>query len=448
MSSALRRNHFDRRDEELKQRDEELKCLSRLVRDLELEVRGRRRRRDKEEQEEGSASIEGHHRAGSYQSGSHRHRERSREYIDRDSISPKKRQPWNTTMDTMRCALHWATRSPFSRDIERASMPSRFTWLPFNSYDEKTNPVEHVSHYIQMMSSHTYNDALMCKVFPSSLSPTALRWFNGLRKGSILSFSELIQEFGVRFMTYSRVPQLMNALLSMKMGVGETLCSYTNRYWKLYNEIDRGNEKMGLPEDSKLQDSLTRRPPEDMRQLMRYIEENKRLEDDRLQSKGKAPVINHPRQSGLQSRPWKELRIQEPGPQVGEVIVAFKELVHRIMDRIKNESYLWWLNKMGGDPSRRNQNLYCTYHRDKGHTTEQCRVLKDHLEQLVKARYLKEFVINPRSQEAGQGIRPRRNPLPPPLGVIEVIHVTLRGSQVSKRKGVLTVVLTEGSTDD
>ena len=63
--------------------------------------------------------------------------------------------------------------------------------------------MEHVSHYIQMMSLYTYNDALMCKVFPSSLDSTALRWFNGLRKGSIHSFFELIQEFGVRFMTCS-----------------------------------------------------------------------------------------------------------------------------------------------------------------------------------------------------------------------------------------------------
>ena len=65
---------------------------------------------------------------------------------------------------------------------------------------------------------------------------------------------------------------------------------------------------------------------------------------------------------------------------MGEVNVAFKEPVHRIIDRIKNESYFQWPNKMGGDLSRRNQNLYCTYHKDKGHTTKQCRVLKDHLE--------------------------------------------------------------------
>ena len=61
--------------------------------------------------------------------------------------------------------------------------------------------------------------------------------------------------------------------------------------------------KMGLPEDSELLESLTRRPPEDMRQLMRRIEEYKRLEDDQLQSKGKALLVNRPQQSGFQPRP-------------------------------------------------------------------------------------------------------------------------------------------------
>ena len=91
----------------------------------------------------------------------------------------------------------------------------------------------------------------------------------------------------------------MDALLSMKMRVDETLHSYANQYWELYNEIGGGNEKittdtfrMGLPEDSELQESLMKRPPEDMRQLMRRIEEYKRLENDRLQSKGKALLLN------------------------------------------------------------------------------------------------------------------------------------------------------------
>ena len=71
----------------------------------------------------------------------------------------------------------------------------------------------------------------------------------------------------------------MDALLSIKMRVGETLRSYASRCWELYNEIGGGNKKiaastfkMGLPEDSELRESLTKRPPEDMRQLMRRIE--------------------------------------------------------------------------------------------------------------------------------------------------------------------------------
>ena len=79
---------------------------------------------------------------------------------------------------------------------------------------------------------------------------------------------------------------------------------------------------------------------------------------------------------------------------MGEVNVTFKEPVHRIIDQIKNKPYFRWPNKIGGDPSRRNQNLYCTYYRDKGHTTEQYRLLKDHLGQLVKVGYLKEFMVD------------------------------------------------------
>ena len=161
-------------------------------------------------------------------------------------------------------------------------MLDRFTRPLFNCYDGKTDLVERVSHYIQIMSLHTHNDALMCKVFPSSLRPTVLWWFNGLRKGSIHSFSELIQEFGVQFVTCSRVPQPVDALLSMKMRVGETLRSYASRYWELHNEIGGDNERvaarkyrMGLPEDSGLRELLTKKPPEGMRQLMRRIEEYK-----------------------------------------------------------------------------------------------------------------------------------------------------------------------------
>lgn len=80
----------------------------------------------------------------------------------------------------------------------------------------------------------------------------------------------------------------------MTMGSGETLQSYSDKYWELYNEIGRDNEhvaastfKLRLPLHSELRDSLTMQPPKIMHQLMRRIEKHKRLEDNWLQNKGR-----------------------------------------------------------------------------------------------------------------------------------------------------------------
>ena len=64
--------------------------------------------------------------------------------------------------------------------------------------------------------------------------------------------------------------------------------------------------------------------------------------------------MNRPQQPEFQPQSRKDLIIQEPEVQMREVNVMFKELVHKIVDRIKNKPYFRWPNKMGGDPSRRN----------------------------------------------------------------------------------------------
>lgn len=119
-------------------------------------------------------------------------------------------------------------------------MPKCFNRPPFICYDGKTDLAKHINHYIQLMSLYSRNDKLMCKVFPFSLRPKTMRWFNGLRKGSMHNFKELIQAFGARFITCSRVPQPIDTLLSMRMGSEETLQSYANRYWELNNKIRGG----------------------------------------------------------------------------------------------------------------------------------------------------------------------------------------------------------------
>ena len=138
----------------------------------------------------------------------------------------------------------------------------------------------------------------MCKIFPSSLGPVAMRWFNGLGAGSIDSFKELTRVFRSRFITCSRVSRPLDSLLSMSMREGETLKTYSDRYWEMFNEIDEDfdvmalmNFKVGLPAEHDLRKSLTKKLIKSMCRLMDRIDEYKQVEEDQQQGKGNAKVI-------------------------------------------------------------------------------------------------------------------------------------------------------------
>ncbi|XP_028094910.1 uncharacterized protein LOC114294911 [Camellia sinensis] len=79
---------------------------------------------------------------------------------------------------------------------------------------------------------------------------------------------------------------------------------------------------------------------------------------------------------------------------------------------------------MLGDPARRNQKLRCTYYQDRGHMTQNCRALKQHLEDLVAAGHLKDYI------DQDKEVTELGNPLPepniehPPRLIINMIHGT------------------------
>ena len=94
--------------------------------------------------------------------------------------------------DAMRKTLNQISKSPFMRKIEGARLPRWFNQPMFTIYNGRTDPVEHVSHFNQRMTVHSKNEVLLCKGFPSSLGPMAIRWFDGLGANSINSFKGLI----------------------------------------------------------------------------------------------------------------------------------------------------------------------------------------------------------------------------------------------------------------
>ena len=110
----------------------------------------------------------------------------------------------------------------------------------------------------------------------------------------------------------------------------------------------------------------------------------------------------------------------------------YKELVYKIVEKINNEPYFNLPNKMSKDVTRRNQSLYCLYHQDQGHTTEDCRTLKNHLNPLEKAGYLKEFffVDDSRLQDL-KGASTLRTSAPT-RGLIGVIHTARKRVEITK----------------
>ena len=184
-------------------------------------------------------------------------------------------------------ALNQISKSHFIRKIEGGRLPRQFTQPTFTMYNGRTDPMKHVSHFNQRMVVHFKNEALMCKVFPSSFGPMAMRWFDGLGVGSIDSFKELTRAFGSRFITCSRVPQPLDFLLSMSMREREILKTYSNRYQEMFNEIDGNFDdvairtfKVGLLAEHNLRKSLTKKPVRSVRWLMDRINEYKQVKED------------------------------------------------------------------------------------------------------------------------------------------------------------------------
>ena len=114
-----------------------------------------------------------------------------------------------------------------------------------------------------------------------------MRWFDSLKLNSIVSFKQLTQAVGSRFITCSRVPRPLDFLLSLFMREGETLKAYSDRYWKMYNEIEGNFDdvaintfKSGLSTEHDLRKSLIGKSVTSLRQLIDWIDKYKRVEED------------------------------------------------------------------------------------------------------------------------------------------------------------------------
>ena len=121
--------------------------------------------------------------------------------------------------------------------------------------------------------------------------------------------------------------------------------------------------------------------------------------------------------------------------------------VDQILVQIKDKHYLKWARPLHSSLNVRDRRNYCRFHKDHGHYIEDCRDLKEQIEELIRKGKLQKFVKKGDSSKSkddnkGQHEALRRDedhmPLRPQSAIGEIKTITrgpfTRGSFKSPRK--------------
>ena len=142
----------------------------------------------------------------------------------------------------------------------------------------------------------------------------------------------------------NRVLRPLDSLLSMVMREGETLKTYSDRYWETFKEIDGDFEdvairtfKVELSTEHDLRKSLMMKLAHSMCQLMDCIDEHKLVEEDQTQGKGKAKAFPEKRDHRLgsynQNRPKRDFFNQPLGASAQIVSLCLRSQYIKSMRR-------------------------------------------------------------------------------------------------------------------
>ena len=75
-------------------------------------------------------------------------------------------------------------------------------------------------------------------------------------------------------------------------------------------------------------------------------------------------------------------------PPLTPLTVSYEKL----LPMIREFSDFKWPGPIRTDPAKRDHSKKCAYHKEHGHTTEQCRSLRYLVERLIKVRHLKQYI--------------------------------------------------------
>ncbi|KAL5553184.1 hypothetical protein UlMin_040585 [Ulmus minor] len=310
------------------------------------------------------------------------------------------------------------TESPFSEDIRAAPMPPRLK-LPDLKYDGTGDPAEHLETYKSWMELNSAMNAFQCRAFVITLTGIAQRWFRTLRSGSIFSFRQLSESFISQFTVNKVQRKPARHLYTVRQKENESIEAFLNRFVKEEMSVKDRNDSTacgalmaGLRSATVLKYMVSIKKdvsyPELISEVRRHIQAEKtsdleasKLSQDILlggkrqidsqagSSKAEENGNSNGKKNNVGNRNPIENQIprfRDYTPTTVPVATIYTENEHlgifTIPPTIKTPV------------NRRDNTKYCRYHRDIGHITEECRVLKDEIERLIQRGQLRNYVRN------------------------------------------------------
>ncbi|XP_021603867.1 uncharacterized protein LOC110608891 [Manihot esculenta] len=213
------------------------------------------------------------------------------------------------------------TSSPFSGWIQQETIPKKFMMPPMVTYDGAGNPREHILNYKTFMELQTLSDALMCKVFPTTLTGPARAWFNSLEAGSIKSFGDLANIFINQFIVGVPVERKTSYLETVRQRKNESLMEYVARFNTEALQISELDESRAVEAIQKGTISpeffgfLCRKPSNTLAKLMKRAEKYIRQDDALTISKFSKEAANKGKATKERRSERLEMR-HNKGPEV------------------------------------------------------------------------------------------------------------------------------------
>uniref|UniRef100_A0A151UFJ5 Retrotransposon gag domain-containing protein n=1 Tax=Cajanus cajan TaxID=3821 RepID=A0A151UFJ5_CAJCA len=153
------------------------------------------------------------------------------------------------------------------------TLPLGWKPLHLDRYDNTTDPDEHIDLYTTQVNLYTNNDAILCRVFPTSLKGVALNWYTQLSAESIDNFHTLVRQFTAQYATSRPHHVTSAALASLCQGDDESMRAFMERFTNISVKIRNLNPEVALHamlialKPGPFIDNLCREAPRDMDEL-------------------------------------------------------------------------------------------------------------------------------------------------------------------------------------